>query len=69
MNLRNLCIYLTGLIILILVLFFIGPFLTMITWNFVMPYLFNLPTINFWMAMAIDYLAATLFKSYNYNPK
>ena len=69
MTTKNAAIWLTGLIVLILVLFFIGPFLTMVAWNYVMPYLFGFPTINFWMAMAINFLATTLFRSYNYNSK
>jgi len=39
------------------------PFLLMICWNFVMPSLFNLPEISFWMALAIVVIASIIFKS------
>ncbi len=70
MNDENKIIFaVVGFIALLVFLLFLGPWLTMITWNFVMPYLFGLPKIGFWMAMAINYLAATLFKSVNYGKK
>ena len=31
----------------------LAAWLLMLAWNWVMPYLFKLPTINFWMALAI----------------
>ena len=40
---------------------FICAFPTMWLWNYVMPYLFGLPIITFWQALAIDILGQILF--------
>lgn len=32
-------------------------------WNWLMPYLFGLPVINFWQAFGLSWLCACLFKS------
>jgi hypothetical protein len=42
-------------------------FPTMWTWNFLMPDLFNLPTIDLWQAVAINFLSTILFKSVSFN--
>ncbi len=34
-------------------------------WNWIMPYLFNLPTIEFWMALGIILLAGFIFHGSN----
>lgn len=53
-------------IILLLVVGFIGmiliaPFVLMLAWNFVMPSLFGLPEINFFMAIALWLIFIILF--------
>ena len=35
---------------------------TMLLWNWLMPTIFNLPTIGFWQACGINLLASILFK-------
>jgi len=35
---------------------------TMWLWNWLMPYLFNLPTITFWQALGLNALSTILFK-------
>ena len=37
-------------------------FPTMILWNWLMPTIFNLPTITFWQAMGLNIMASILFK-------
>ena len=37
-------------------------FPTMVLWNWLMPTIFNLPTIGFWQACGINLLASILFK-------
>jgi len=32
-------------------------------WNWVMPYVFHLPPIDFWQGFALNYLGNVLFKS------
>lgn len=39
------------------------PYLFMKLWNYVMPYLFKLPEINFLMSLAIIFIFSMLFKS------
>ena len=34
----------------------------MLLWNWLMPIVFNLPTITFWQAVGINVLASILFK-------
>lgn len=36
---------------------------TMWLWNWLMPYLFNLPTIGFWQALGLNALTTILFKN------
>jgi len=33
-------------------------------WNWLMPTIFNLPTITFWQAMGLNIMASILFKVY-----
>lgn len=42
-------------------LFTLFGHIVMWLWNWIMPYLFNLPTINFWMAWGIVALSMILF--------
>ena len=49
-----------GLLILACILFG-GPL--MVLWNWVMPTVFNLPTITFWQACGLQLLSVLLFKS------
>jgi hypothetical protein len=41
---------------------------TMVLWNYVIPYVFNLPEITLYQAMALNILSGILFKS-NVNVK
>lgn len=47
---------LIGLIVLLVV-----GLLVMILWNFIMPVIFNLPSINYWQALALFFLSRILF--------
>lgn len=38
-------------------------------WNWLMPTIFNLPTITFWQAMGLNIMSSILFKSTNINSK
>lgn len=49
-------------LIIIVIALAIGPLIIMWAWNLVMPYLFGLPEINFWMALAISVLTSLLFR-------
>jgi hypothetical protein len=49
-----------GLIILAALLFTLP---LQILWNWLMPYLFNLPIISFWQAFGLNMLAGILFRS------
>ena len=40
---------------------FIGAWVVMSLWNWLMPYLFGLPEINFWMAFGLMVLVSILF--------
>ena len=42
---------------------FIGALLIMLTWNYVMPDLFNLETITYWQSVMLHILAGSLFKT------
>lgn len=44
-------------------------FPVMWVWNWIMPYLFQLPHINFWQSWGILFLSASLFKSTTFTPK
>jgi Na+-driven multidrug efflux pump len=35
--------------------------IVMVLWNWIMPYLFKLPEINFWMALGLLFLVSMLF--------
>jgi hypothetical protein len=41
----------------------------MLAWNYVMPYLFDLKTINFWQSFALLIVAGSLIKSSNATKK
>ena len=41
------------------IVLFLTSFITLWAWNTLMPYAFNLPTINFWQAFAFNLLAST----------
>jgi hypothetical protein len=57
---------LVGVMILV-VLLFGGPL--MILWNWIMPAVFNLPTITFWQACGLQLLSTLLIKPINYKNK
>lgn len=48
-------------IVVVIAVFGLSGWLTMWAWNIVMPFLFNLPVINFWQAIGINVLIG-LFK-------
>jgi len=54
-----------GLIVLAGILFALP---LQILWNWLMPYLFNLPIISFWQAFGLNLLAGILFRT-NVNVK
>lgn len=41
---------------------FVG-LITMFLWNWIMPYLFGLPEVSFWMAVGINLLISIIFGS------
>lgn len=51
-----------GFVFLVLLAVLMG-FPTMWTWNYVMPYLFELKSISVWHAIALNYLAGSFIKS------
>ena len=55
-----------GLIVLV---GFILGFPLMFLWNWLMPMLFNLPTITFWQAVGLNLLSGILFNKTNFNNK
>lgn len=61
------CLACVGLILLVIALvvgcFFLEAWVVMLLWNAVMPTLFALPSIGFWMACCILMLCNLLFKS------
>ncbi len=58
-NSTELILMLIGVLILTVMLF---GYPTMLLWNWLMPTIFNLPTIGFWQACGINLLASILFK-------
>ena len=40
----------------------IGALIVMVSWNYVMPDLFNLQTITYWQAIVLHILTGSLFK-------
>ena len=55
----ELILMIAGILILTVMLF---GYPTMLLWNWLMPTIFNLPTIVFWQACGINLLASILFK-------
>jgi len=53
----------SGVFFVIAIIATIMAFPTMWLWNYVMPYLFGLKEINFWMALCINLLSGILFRS------
>ena len=51
------------IILLIMIIAFLAGAPTMWLWNYLMPYLFDLPKINFWQAICINMLCGILFGS------
>ncbi len=51
---------LIGVIVIVLAIFGASGFLLMLAWNVVMPFLFHLPTINFFQALGLSFLIACL---------
>jgi hypothetical protein len=60
---KNLLLYLLAILIIISIEYF-TTWVVMILWNYVMPYLFNLPEINFWKALALNILISILFRGF-----
>ena len=59
-NILESILIIIGLIILAALLFTLP---LQILWNWLMPYLFNLPIISFWQAFGLNVLAGILFRS------
>ena len=57
-----------GYLFLIIILVFLGAFPFMWLWNYVMPFVFNLPIINYWQSLALICLI-TYLKPSNFNNK
>lgn len=43
--------------------------IVMLLWNWIMPYIFNLPKINIWMGWGITFLCSLLFKAFSSSKK
>ena len=52
-----------GMVALFVIAFFLFGYITMYLWNWLMPYLFHLPTITFEMAVGLVILSKILFGS------
>ena len=50
------------MILILLAILSIGPLVFMWAWNAVIPHVFGLPEINFWMSIAVIIIATVLFK-------
>ena len=53
----------------ILVLLALGVWIVQLLWNWLMPYLFQLPTITYWQALGISFLCDLLFGRKTFNSK
>ena len=53
------------MIVLLAFIALIGAIPTFFLWNWLMPDLFKLPTLTFWQAWGIFWLASVLFKSWS----
>lgn len=61
---ESICVVL-GSILFVIVLCFISAWVVSMCWNYIMPYLFNLPNITYWQAFAIQILCGCFFKPTN----
>lgn len=52
-----------GIIAVFIIGFFVFGYVTMYLWNWIMPYLFHLPAIDFYMAVGLVVLSKILFGS------
>jgi len=66
-DLVELGIVIVGVIVLIVAILAIVPFVLMVAWNIIMPYLFGLPAIDFIQALALYIVSKTLLTGINYN--
>jgi hypothetical protein len=56
-----------GMFIIVIALFFVGfilAFPIMLLWNWLMPELFDLPTIGYWQSFGLFYLSGLLIKPF-----
>lgn len=58
-----------GIFALFVIGFFVFGFVTMYLWNWLMPYLFHLPVIDFKMAMGLVILSKILFGGMHVRPE
>lgn len=56
-------------VVVVLAVGLLSGFPVMWLWNWLMPVLFELPTINFWQALGLYVLSAFLFKTYTSSNK
>ena len=54
--------YIILIIIAVIAFIAIGTFAFMLLWNWLMPMIFGLPEISFWMALGISILFNAIFK-------
>jgi len=50
-----------GYLVLVVAVLAIIPLVVMLLWNWLMPYLFGVPTVDFWKALGILVLCSCLF--------
>lgn len=58
-----------GVIVAFVLILAIVPFILMVAWNFVMPTVFHLPTIDFWQSLALFIVVRILFSNMYSNKK
>lgn len=49
-------------VLIVAAFFLFGGWFVMICWNYTMPYIFDLPVLGLWRAIALNVLTALLFK-------
>ena len=55
------------IILVYLVCIAVGVWIVQLLWNWLMPYLFQLPTITYWQALGISFLCSLLFGGGRYS--
>ena len=55
------------IILVYLVCIAVGGWIVQLLWNWLMPYLFQLPTITYWQALGISFLCGLFFEGGRYS--